>query len=73
MTPAQFVDGLRVSTEEVMMHALPVFERQNSMLVDALEARGVRARPLLSGVFEAKVQTAQGRSGDHSDSRRAAA
>jgi hypothetical protein len=38
-----------------MQHALPVFERQNAMLVDALEARGVRARPLLSGVFEAKV------------------
>jgi N-acetyl-gamma-glutamyl-phosphate reductase/acetylglutamate kinase len=51
----EFVDGLRVSTEEVMTHALPVFERQNAALVDALEARGVRARPLLSGVFEAKL------------------
>ena len=51
----EFVDGLRVSTEQVMEHALPVFERQNTMLVDALEARGVRARPILSGVFEAKL------------------
>jgi N-acetyl-gamma-glutamyl-phosphate reductase/acetylglutamate kinase len=51
----EFVDGLRVSTEEVMTHALPVFERQNAALVDALEARGIRARPLLSGVFEAKL------------------
>ncbi len=48
-------DGLRVTTDEVMAVARPVIYRANSALVDALEARGVRARGLIHGVFEAKL------------------
>jgi len=48
-------DGLRVTTEEVMAVARPVIYRANEALVDALEARGVRARGVLHGVFEARL------------------
>lgn len=44
-------DGLRVTTPEVMAVARPVIYRNNARLVDALEARGVRARGVLHGVF----------------------
>lgn len=45
--------GLRVTTPEVMAVARPVIYEQNLRLVDELEHRGVRARGLLHGVFEA--------------------
>ena len=48
-------EGLRVTTEEVMAVARPVIYRANARLVDALEARGVRARGLLHGVFNARL------------------
>jgi len=48
-------DGLRVTTEEVMAVARPVIYRANTALVDALEARGVRARGVIHGVFEARL------------------
>ena len=50
----QVVDGLRVTTPEVMAVARPVIYEQNTRLVDALEGKGVRARGLLHGVFEAR-------------------
>lgn len=48
-------DGLRVTTEEVMAVARPVIYRANAALVDALESRGVRARGILHGVFDARL------------------
>ncbi len=48
-------DGLRVTTEEVMAVARPVIYRANTRLVDALEERGVRARGVLHGVFNARL------------------
>ncbi|MEN1727661.1 MAG: acetylglutamate kinase [Pseudomonadota bacterium] len=48
-------DGLRVTTEEVMAVARPVIYRANAAIVDALEARGVRARGVIHGVFESEL------------------
>lgn len=53
--PIEKHDGLRVTTEDVMAVARPVIYRANAALVDALEARGVRARGILHGVFEAQL------------------
>ncbi|MFU8831260.1 MAG: acetylglutamate kinase [Wenzhouxiangella sp.] len=48
-------NGLRVTTEEVMAVARPVIYRANAALVDALEERGVRARGILHGIFNARL------------------
>ncbi len=53
--PVEKCDGLRVTTEEVMAVARPVIYRANARLVDALEERGVRARGVLHGVFNARL------------------
>ena len=53
--PIEKRDGLRVTTEEVMAVARPVIYRANGAIVDALEARGVRARGILHGVFNARL------------------
>ena len=53
--PVQKHEGLRVTTEEVMAVARPVIYRANASLVDALEERGVRARGILHGVFNASL------------------
>jgi acetylglutamate kinase len=49
----EFVDGLRVTTPEVLGAAQRVFQRVGAQLADAIDHRGVRARPLPTGVFEA--------------------
>src|SRR5690606_37485069 len=49
----QTVDGLRVTPPEALAVVRRVFRQQNQRLVDALHALGVRATPLLSGVFTA--------------------
>jgi acetylglutamate kinase len=49
------VDGLRVTTPEVLAIARRVFQHENLALVHALEERQTRARPILSGVFEAST------------------
>lgn len=49
------VDGLRVTDAETLDIARRVFQRENLRLVDGLEALGTRARPITSGVFEAKM------------------
>lgn len=51
----EFVDGLRVTTPEVLSAAQRVFQRVGSELADAIDARGVRARPLSMGVFVASA------------------
>lgn len=48
-------EGLRVTTADVMAVVRPVLYRVNAALVDALEARGVRARGVLHGVFESHL------------------
>lgn len=48
------VDGLRVTTPEVLQLARRVLHTENLRLVDALEERGTRARPVTNGVFEAR-------------------
>jgi len=53
--PVQRHEGLRVTTDEVMAIARPVIYRANASLVDALEERGVRARGILHGVFNARL------------------
>ncbi|MBL1216838.1 MAG: acetylglutamate kinase [Planctomycetes bacterium] len=53
------IEGLRVTTPEVLEIARKVFQQENLNLVEALEARGVRARPIPSGVFEADMIDSQ--------------
>jgi acetylglutamate kinase len=48
------LDNLRVTTEEVMAVARPVIYEQNLRLVEALEQRGIRARGLQHGTFQAR-------------------
>jgi acetylglutamate kinase len=52
--PTERIDGLRVTTPEILEIARRVFQRENLALADALESYGTRARPILSGVFQAK-------------------
>lgn len=53
------VDGMRVTTPEVLAVARKVFQRENLRLVEALEALGTRARPITSGVFRAQLMDRQ--------------
>ena len=53
---APVVDGLRPMTREVRDVARRVLHDANSRLVEALEAKGTRARPFTSGVFEADAE-----------------
>jgi acetylglutamate kinase len=48
------IDGLRVTSPEVLEIARRVFQRVNLRLVEALEERGTSARPITTGVFEAE-------------------
>ena len=50
-----FVDGFRVTTPEVLAVARRVFQAEGVRLAAALEAQGVRARPISSGVFTATL------------------
>ena len=45
-------EGLRVTCESVMSVARPLMYRENLRLVEALEARGIRARGIQHGVFQ---------------------
>lgn len=46
------LNGLRVTTEAVMSVARPLMYRENLRLVEALEAKGIRARGIQHGVFQ---------------------
>jgi len=50
------INGLRVTSAEVLEIARRVFQKVNLRLVEELESLGTRARPITSGVFEAKLQ-----------------
>lgn len=62
----QTVDGLRVTTPEVLAIVRKVFLQQNLALVEALQQEGVRATSIVSGVFESefKDQATYGLVGD---------
>ena len=49
------VDGMRVTSPEVLEVARKVFQRENLRLVEALEEMGTRARPIPTGVFGAEL------------------
>lgn len=51
----QVVDGLRVTTPEVLAVVRRVSQRANLGLVEALQSSDVRATSILSGVFEAEA------------------
>lgn len=48
------VDGLRVTTPEILDAAREVFTEQNIRLVEAIRAQGVEAHGLTQGVFDAE-------------------
>ena len=50
---SKWVDGLRVTTPEVLQTAHRMFLREGARLAEAIDAHGVRARMIPSGVFEA--------------------
>ena len=50
----QTVNGLRVTTPEVLAIVRKVFLQQNLALVEALQESGARATSIVSGVFEAE-------------------
>ncbi len=50
----QTVNGLRVTTPEVLAIVRKVFLQQNLALVEALQQAGARATSIVSGVFEAE-------------------
>ncbi|MGH8063324.1 MAG: acetylglutamate kinase [Pseudoxanthomonas sp.] len=50
----QTVDGLRVTTPDVLAIVRKVFLQQNLSLVEALQQSGARATSIVSGVFEAE-------------------
>ena len=52
----QTVDGLRVTTPEVLAIVRKVFLHQNLALVEALQQAGARATSIVSGVFEAEYK-----------------
>ncbi|MGI9015419.1 MAG: acetylglutamate kinase [Phycisphaerales bacterium] len=52
---SQTLDGLRVTTPDVLRIVRRVLHEENVALVDALEERSTRARPITSGVFEASL------------------
>ena len=49
------VDGIRVTTPDVMSVIRPVMYQQNTGLVEALECLGIRSRSVQHGVFECEV------------------
>jgi bifunctional N-acetylglutamate synthase/kinase len=50
----EFIDGLRVTTPQVLNAAQRVFQRVGALLADAIDERGVTARPINMGVFSAR-------------------
>ena len=49
----EFEDGIRVTDGKTLSLARKLFLEENLKLVEELERRGVRARPIVSGVFSA--------------------
>jgi bifunctional N-acetylglutamate synthase/kinase len=53
--PSENEHGERVTTERGIEIARRVYQRENLRIVDALEALGIDARPVPTGVFEAQL------------------
>jgi len=53
---APIIDGLRVTSPEAIEVVRRVLQRENLALVEALATHGTAARPITSGVFEAKLR-----------------
>jgi len=51
----RIVNGLRYTTPEVLRVVRRVMQRENLLLVEALQAEGVRATSIHSGVFESEL------------------
>lgn len=49
----EYIDGIRVTDSKTMSVVRKCFLEQNLKLVEALEKHGVRARPIIGGVFTA--------------------
>lgn len=49
-----YIDGIRITDEKTMAVVRQCFLEQNLKLVTALEQAGVRARPIINGVFQAE-------------------
>ena len=53
---SDYVEGVRVTTPEILEVALQVFLDTNLVLCDALEAAGARARPIHPRVFQSVLR-----------------
>ena len=53
-TPCTWVDGLRITTPEVLSTALRVFTKAGEQLAESIDGHGVRARLITTGVFQAE-------------------
>ena len=51
---SDYIGGMRITTPDILRTARQVFNDANLKLIKALEDRGVRARPIVSGVFGAE-------------------
>ena len=51
---SEYIGGMRITTPDILRTARQVFSDANLKLVKALEDRGVRARPIVNGVFGAE-------------------
>ena len=51
---SEYIGGMRITTPDILRTARQVFNEANMKLIKALEDRGVRARPIVSGVFGAE-------------------
>jgi acetylglutamate kinase len=52
---SDYIEGQRITTPEIIRTAQKIFAATNAKLVHALESKGVRARPIISGVFKAEA------------------
>jgi N-acetyl-gamma-glutamyl-phosphate reductase/acetylglutamate kinase len=51
---SDYINGMRITTPAILRTAKRVFHQENLKLITALESRGVRARPIVAGVFGAE-------------------
>src|SRR5689334_12812515 len=56
---SDYVEGIPFMTPDIIRVAQKVFASANAKLVHALESKGVRTRPITSGVFKAEANDPQ--------------
>ena len=52
----KFINGQRVSSEEVLQTAINVFSNENIKLVKALDAEGVKAKSFIDDIFQCEIK-----------------